>query len=139
MRTIAAEKPLYGPSTTWPCIGAVDTLEHGASPEPAIALLVSGGYCRCCGWTEALAGGVVPLGATIDDAAGEAYDKWAGYRARSSVGDRRIDQAARDGDPGAIAFPQWARPRRRTSTRTRSTSPFSGFEDRAVPSAGSKA
>ena len=55
---------------------AVDQLEHGPLPRPAVALLVSGGHSSLL-LVPDVAGEVLPLGATIDDAAGEAYDKVA--------------------------------------------------------------
>ncbi len=47
-----------------------------------------------------------PLGATIDDAAGEAYDKVARVLGLPFPGGPPIDQEARAGDPAAIAFPR---------------------------------
>src|SRR5438067_9082627 len=64
-------KPLYGVNHLAAHV-AVDTLEHGPLPEPAIALLVSGGHSSLL-LVEDLARGVTPLGSTIDDAAGEAF------------------------------------------------------------------
>jgi len=84
---------------------AVDTLEHGALPEPSIALLVSGGHSSLL-LVGDLARGVTPLGATIDDAAGEAYDKVARLLGLPFPGGPPIDRAARDGDASAIAFPR---------------------------------
>ena len=55
---------------------AVDILEHGLLPEPAVGLLVSGGHSSLL-LVDDLTGRVRPLGATIDDAAGEAFDKVA--------------------------------------------------------------
>jgi N6-L-threonylcarbamoyladenine synthase len=55
---------------------------------------------------DSLAGGVVPLGATIDDAAGEAYDKVARLLGMPFPGGPPIDRAARDGNFAAIAFPR---------------------------------
>jgi N6-L-threonylcarbamoyladenine synthase len=49
---------------------------------------------------------VIPLGATIDDAAGEAYDKVARVLGLPFPGGPPIDKAARDGDPAAISFPR---------------------------------
>jgi len=49
---------------------------------------------------------VIPLGATIDDAAGEAYDKVARVLGMPFPGGPPIDEAARDGDPAAISFPR---------------------------------
>ena len=101
---LAAEKPVYGVNHLAAHV-AVDTLEHGPLPEPAIALLVSGGHSSLL-LVDDLAGGVTPLGATIDDAAGEAFDKVARLLGLPFPGGPPIDRAARDGDPAAIAFPR---------------------------------
>jgi N6-L-threonylcarbamoyladenine synthase len=101
---LAADKPLYGVNHLAAHV-AVDTLEHGPLPEPAIALLVSGGHSSLLR-VDSLADGVVPLGATIDDAAGEAFDKVARLLGLPFPGGPPIDRAAREGDPEAIAFPR---------------------------------
>ncbi|MGE5826759.1 MAG: tRNA (adenosine(37)-N6)-threonylcarbamoyltransferase complex transferase subunit TsaD [Micromonosporaceae bacterium] len=101
---IAADKPLYGVNHLAAHV-AVDTLEHGPLPRPAVALLVSGGHSSLLLVSD-LAEGVTPLGATIDDAAGEAYDKVARRLGLPFPGGPPIDRAARDGDPAAIAFPR---------------------------------
>src|SRR5690349_2371114 len=101
---LAAEKPLYGVNHLAAHV-AVDTLEHGPLPEPVIALLVSGGHSSLLQVDE-LARGVTPLGSTIDDAAGEAFDKVARLLGLPFPGGPPIDRAAREGDPGAIAFPR---------------------------------
>src|SRR5262245_30585853 len=101
---IAAGKPLYGVNHLAAHV-AVDTLEHGALPEPAIALLVSGGHSSLLR-VDHLADGVEPLGATLDDAAGEAFDKVARLLDLGFPGGPPIDRAARDGHAGAIAFPR---------------------------------
>jgi len=101
---VAAEKPIYGVNHLAAHV-AVDTLEHGALPEPSIALLVSGGHSSLL-LVGDLARGVTPLGATIDDAAGEAYDKVARLLGLPFPGGPPIDRAARDGDASAIAFPR---------------------------------
>jgi len=100
---LAAGKPLYGVNHLTAHV-AVDTLEHGPLPEPAIALLVSGGHSSLLR-VDSLAGAVVPLGATIDDAAGEAFDKVARLLGLPFPGGPPIDRAARDGRP-TIAFPR---------------------------------
>ncbi|MEV0714529.1 tRNA (adenosine(37)-N6)-threonylcarbamoyltransferase complex transferase subunit TsaD [Asanoa sp. NPDC050611] len=100
---IAAEKPVYGVNHLAAHV-AVDTLEHGPLPEPAIALLVSGGHSSLL-LVDDLAGGVVPLGSTIDDAAGEAFDKVARLLGMPFPGGPPIDRAARDGQ-ATIAFPR---------------------------------
>jgi N6-L-threonylcarbamoyladenine synthase len=100
----AAGKPLYGVNHLAAHV-AVDTLEHGALPEPAIAMLVSGGHSSLLR-VDSLAGDVTPLGATIDDAAGEAFDKVARLLGLPFPGGPPIDREARAGDPAAIAFPR---------------------------------
>lgn len=101
---LAAEKPVYGVNHLAAHV-AVDTLEHGPLPEPAIALLVSGGHSSLLR-VDDLARGVTPLGATIDDAAGEAFDKVARLLGLPFPGGPPIDREARAGDPAAIAFPR---------------------------------
>jgi N6-L-threonylcarbamoyladenine synthase len=101
---IAADKPVYGVNHLAAHV-AVDTLEHGPLPEPAIALLVSGGHSSLL-LVDDLTAGVTPLGATIDDAAGEAFDKVARLLGLPFPGGPPIDRSARDGDPAAIAFPR---------------------------------
>jgi N6-L-threonylcarbamoyladenine synthase len=77
--SFALGKPLYGVNHLAAHI-AVDQLEHGTLPSPAVALLVSGGHSSLL-LVPDVAEEVIPLGATIDD-------------------------AARDGDPAAISFPR---------------------------------
>jgi N6-L-threonylcarbamoyladenine synthase len=101
---LAAEKPVYGVNHLAAHV-AVDTLEHGPLPEPAIALLVSGGHSSLL-LVDDLAGGVTPLGNTIDDAAGEAFDKVARVLGLPFPGGPPIDRAAREGDAAAIPFPR---------------------------------
>jgi N6-L-threonylcarbamoyladenine synthase len=102
--SLALGKPLYGVNHLAAHI-AVDQLEHGSLPVPAVALLVSGGHSSLLLVTD-LPGEIVPLGATIDDAAGEAYDKVARLLGLPFPGGPPIDAAARSGDPAAIAFPR---------------------------------
>ncbi len=83
---------------------AVDTLEHGPMP-PSVALLVSGGHTHLLG-IEALDRPIDELGTTIDDAAGEAFDKVARLLDLGYPGGPVIDELARDGDPAAIKFPR---------------------------------
>src|ERR1700742_4855580 len=100
----ALGKPLYGVNHLAAHI-AVDQLEHGTLPSPAVALLVSGGHSSLL-LVRDVAQEVIPLGATIDDAAGEAYDKVARVLGLPFPGGPPIDKAARDGDAAAIAFPR---------------------------------
>jgi N6-L-threonylcarbamoyladenine synthase len=101
---LALGKPLYGVNHLAAHI-AVDQLEHGPLPAPVIALLVSGGHSSLL-LVPDLAAGVVPLGATIDDAAGEAFDKVARVLGLPFPGGPPIDAAARSGDPAFVAFPR---------------------------------
>jgi len=101
---LALGKPLYGVNHLAAHI-AVDQLEHGPLPVPAIALLVSGGHSSLL-LVDDLTGDVTPLGATIDDAAGEAYDKVARLLGLPFPGGPPVDRQARTGDPGAVRFPR---------------------------------
>ncbi|MFD3507665.1 tRNA (adenosine(37)-N6)-threonylcarbamoyltransferase complex transferase subunit TsaD [Nocardia sp. NPDC058666] len=83
---------------------AVDTLEHGPMP-PAVALLVSGGHTHLLQVTD-LGEPITELGSTVDDAAGEAFDKVARLLGLGYPGGPYLDAAAADGDPRAIAFPR---------------------------------
>ncbi|MET9210887.1 MULTISPECIES: tRNA (adenosine(37)-N6)-threonylcarbamoyltransferase complex transferase subunit TsaD [unclassified Nocardia] len=83
---------------------AVDTLEHGPLP-PAVALLVSGGHTHLLQVTD-LGSPITELGSTVDDAAGEAFDKVARLLGLGYPGGPYLDAAAKDGDPRAIAFPR---------------------------------
>ena len=101
---LALGKPLYGVNHLAAHI-AVDQLEHGPLPEPVVALLVSGGHSSLL-LVPDLCAEVVPLGATIDDAAGEAFDKVARLLGLPFPGGPPIDAAARSGNPAAAAFPR---------------------------------
>ncbi len=101
---VALAKPLYGVNHLVGHV-AVDLLDHGPLPLPAIALLVSGGHTSLLR-VDSITTGITELGSTIDDAAGEAYDKVARLLGLAYPGGPVIDKAARDGDPRAIAFPR---------------------------------
>jgi len=101
---IAAGKPIYGVNHLAAHV-AVDQLEHGPLPAPVIALLVSGGHSSLL-LVPDLANEVVPLGSTIDDAAGEAFDKVARVLGLPFPGGPHIDRAAAAGDRDLIAFPR---------------------------------
>jgi tRNA N6-adenosine threonylcarbamoyltransferase len=73
-------------------------------PFPYVALLVSGGHTSL--YYAAEFGRYQLLGATRDDAAGEAYDKVAKILGLGYPGGRIIDDLARRGDPRAIRFPR---------------------------------
>ncbi len=101
---LALGKPLYGVNHLAAHV-AVDILEHGPLPEPAIAMLVSGGHSSLL-FVPDVSYDVQPLGRTIDDAAGEAFDKIARLLGLGFPGGPLIDKAAREGDPGAMRFPR---------------------------------
>jgi N6-L-threonylcarbamoyladenine synthase len=100
----ALGKPLYGVNHLAAHV-AVDQLEHGPLPSPCIALLVSGGHSSLLEVPD-VTGAVVSLGQTIDDAAGEAFDKVARVLGLPFPGGPWIDKAAREGDPAAMNFPR---------------------------------
>ncbi|KAF0848366.1 O-sialoglycoprotein endopeptidase [Nocardia caishijiensis] len=83
---------------------AVDTLEHGPLP-PAVALLVSGGHTHLLQVSD-LGSPITEMGSTVDDAAGEAFDKVARLLGLGYPGGPALDAMAQDGDPRAIAFPR---------------------------------
>jgi len=101
---LAHDKPLYGVNHLAAHVAA-DQLEHGRLTEPTVALLVSGGHTELL-LVENLATRIRLLGSTIDDAAGEAFDKVARLIGLPYPGGPEIDRAAVDGDPTAIAFPR---------------------------------
>ncbi len=101
---VALDKPLYGLNHLVGHV-AVDLLDHGPLPQPCAALLVSGGHTSLLAVND-ITRDIVELGATIDDAAGEAYDKVARVLGLPYPGGPVIDRAAADGDPTAIAFPR---------------------------------
>jgi N6-L-threonylcarbamoyladenine synthase len=102
--SIALGKPLYGVNHLAAHV-AVDQLEHGPLPAPAIALLVSGGHSSLL-LVPDLATDVEPLGATIDDAAGEAFDKVARVLGLPFPGGPYIDKAAATGNRTLVPFPR---------------------------------
>jgi N6-L-threonylcarbamoyladenine synthase len=103
--SLALDTPLYGVNHLSAHV-AVDLLEHGPLDEACIALLVSGGHSSIL--RVPVVGGqeLTELGATLDDAAGEAFDKVARLLGLGFPGGPLIDRAAREGDPDAIAFPR---------------------------------
>ncbi|MEV5890101.1 tRNA (adenosine(37)-N6)-threonylcarbamoyltransferase complex transferase subunit TsaD [Nonomuraea fuscirosea] len=96
--------PLYGVNHLAAHV-AVDQLEHGPLPKPCIAMLVSGGHSSLL-LVPDVADDVISLGSTVDDAAGEAFDKVARVLGLPFPGGPYIDKAARDGSGAAIAFPR---------------------------------
>ncbi len=85
---------------------AVDVLEHGPFPERYVALIVSGGHTSLLAIGDLARDPIEHLGDTMDDAAGEAFDKVARLIGLPYPGGPSIGTAAVDGDPTAIAFPR---------------------------------
>jgi N6-L-threonylcarbamoyladenine synthase len=82
--------------------------QHGADAPleyPTVALLVSGGHTSLL-LVRDLTTDVELLGETMDDAAGEAFDKVARLLGLPYPGGPEIDRAAASGDPKAIPFPR---------------------------------
>ena len=99
----ALSKPLYGVNHLASHI-AVDYLTHDEKIEPTIALLVSGGHSSLLQVND-LTSDVKKLGATMDDAAGEAFDKIARILDLGFPGGPAIDQEAKSGQI-SIDFPR---------------------------------
>ncbi len=77
-------------------------------PFPAIALVVSGGHTSLYHVRDYF--DIKLLGQTVDDAAGEAFDKVAAILELGYPGGPVVDRVARDGNPAAIDFPRtWMR------------------------------
>jgi N6-L-threonylcarbamoyladenine synthase len=100
---LGLDKPLYGVNHLASHV-AVDQLEHGPLPERCLAMLVSGGHSSLL-LVDDITLGVTPLGATIDDAAGEAFDKVARVLGLPFPGGPHIDRVAADGQI-TIDFPR---------------------------------
>lgn len=79
-------------------------LEEPDLEPPLVVLLVSGGHTMLIAMEGH--GRYRLLGATLDDAAGEAYDKVARYLGLGYPGGPAIDALALEGDPSAINFPR---------------------------------
>jgi N6-L-threonylcarbamoyladenine synthase len=101
---LALDVPLYGVNHLAAHV-AVDVLEHGPLPEPCIALLVSGGHSSLL-LVDDVTRTLEPLGSTVDDAAGEAFDKVARLLGLGFPGGPVVDRRAREGRADAIAFPR---------------------------------
>lgn len=83
---------------------AADVYAHGPLPE-CVGLLVSGGHTHLL-YVRSLGEPIVELGSTVDDAAGEAYDKVARLLGLGYPGGRALDELARTGDVHAVVFPR---------------------------------
>ncbi len=103
---VALDKPLYAVNHLVGHIAAdIVTPDSDPLEYPTIALLVSGGHTSLLHVRD-LTTDVELLGETVDDAAGEAFDKVARLLGLPYPGGPEIDRAAADGDPWAIRFPR---------------------------------
>jgi N6-L-threonylcarbamoyladenine synthase len=83
---------------------AADVFDHGPLPE-SVGLLVSGGHTHLL-HVRSLGEPIVELGTTVDDAAGEAYDKVARLLGLGYPGGKVLDDLARTGNRDAVVFPR---------------------------------
>jgi N6-L-threonylcarbamoyladenine synthase len=113
-------KPLVGVHHLEGHLSAI-YLEPDPPPLPHLALIVSGGHTSLVRVDNH--GEVRELGATRDDAAGEAFDKGAKLLGLGYPGGIVIDTLARTGDPDAVEFP-----RAMTGSETKSDFSFSGLK-----------
>jgi N6-L-threonylcarbamoyladenine synthase len=79
-------------------------LEEPDLPLPLLVLLVSGAHTMLVEFSDH--GRYRVLGGTVDDAAGEAFDKVGRFLGLGYPGGPAIDREAMQGDPAAIAFPR---------------------------------
>ena len=101
---VGLDKPLYAVNHLVGHIAA-DLLTGEDVDYPTVALLVSGGHTSLL-LVRDLVSDVELLGETLDDAAGEAFDKIARILGLPYPGGPEIDRAAAGGDPAAIHFPR---------------------------------
>jgi N6-L-threonylcarbamoyladenine synthase len=101
---LALDKPLYGVNHLAAHI-SVDYLTHDKPLDPTIALLVSGGHSSILQIND-ITSSVTSLGSTMDDAAGEAFDKIARVMGLGFPGGLAVDLEAKNGDRDAINFPR---------------------------------
>ncbi|MEP7159929.1 MAG: tRNA (adenosine(37)-N6)-threonylcarbamoyltransferase complex transferase subunit TsaD [Dermatophilaceae bacterium] len=135
---VALGTPIYGVNHLAGHV-AVDVVEHGPLPEPTVALLVSGGHSSLLLIPD-VTREVTALGSTIDDAAGEAFDKvarliglpfpggpWIDKAARGVEGVPGVDPARGPGEVAYVAFPRGLTSRR-DMDRHRFDFSFSGLK-----------
>jgi N6-L-threonylcarbamoyladenine synthase len=101
---LALDKPLYAVNHLAAHI-SVDYLTHDKPRDPTIALLVSGGHSSILQIND-ITSSVTSLGSTMDDAAGEAFDKIARVMGLGFPGGPAVDLEAKNGDLDAINFPR---------------------------------
>ncbi len=101
---LGLDKPIYAVNHLAAHI-SVDFLTHDEALDPTIALLVSGGHSSLL-QVDDITASITKLGATMDDAAGEAFDKIARVMKLGFPGGPAIDVLAQSGDARAIDFPR---------------------------------
>lgn len=101
---LALDRPLYGVNHV---IGhlAVDALVDGPLPDRFVGLVVSGGHSNLL-LVRDIATDVRELGGTLDDAAGEAFDKVGRLLGLPYPGGPHVDRLSQQGDARAIRFPR---------------------------------
>ncbi|BBC92154.1 tRNA (adenosine(37)-N6)-threonylcarbamoyltransferase complex transferase subunit TsaD [Streptomyces rochei] len=97
--------PLYGVHHLAGHVAA-DTLAHGPLPDPCVVLIVSGGHTSLLLVRDLARDPIHHLGDTLDDAAGECFDKVARVFGLPYPGGPAIDRTARTGDSRAVPFPR---------------------------------
>jgi N6-L-threonylcarbamoyladenine synthase len=100
---LATSRPLIGVNHLEGHILA-NAVEHGRDLVPAVCLVVSGGHTMLVHTPEPHRYEI--LGQTVDDAAGEAFDKVARFLGLGFPGGPAVDRLAGHGDPNAIRFPR---------------------------------
>ncbi len=107
----------YGKALAWarglPLVGVhhieahafAATMEHDTVVYPALALVVSGGHTAL--YRMDGPGRLTPIARTMDDAAGEAFDKVANLLGLGYPGGPALSRLAEGGDPTAINFPRY--------------------------------
>ena len=101
---LGLNKPIYAVNHLAAHV-SVDFLTHTDPLDPTIALLVSGGHSSLL-QVDDITGSITKLGETMDDAAGEAFDKIARVMKLGFPGGPAIDKLAKEGSSIAIDFPR---------------------------------
>jgi N6-L-threonylcarbamoyladenine synthase len=101
---LGLNKPIYAVNHLAAHV-SVDSLTHSNPLEPTIALLVSGGHSSLL-QVDDITGSITKLGETMDDAAGEAFDKIARVMKLGFPGGPAIDKLSHEGSATAIDFPR---------------------------------
>jgi len=101
---LGLNKPIYAVNHLAAHV-SVDSLTHSNPLDPTIALLVSGGHSSLL-QVDDITGSITKLGETMDDAAGEAFDKIARVMKLGFPGGPAIDKLSHEGSATAIDFPR---------------------------------